>query len=70
MKILFSFLTVLCKSEKSDQLKTQSGAPDRVSIVCLVHDICDFSHKSDELTIQAKSSNFKINLSQNSSYWS
>ena len=44
-------------SEKTDQLTTQSGAPDRVSIVCLMHDTHHFSHKSDELTIQETSPN-------------
>ena len=51
---MFSLFTILCKSEKSEQLTTRSGAPDRVRFLCLVNDTCHFSHKSDELTVQAQ----------------
>ena len=48
-KMLLTFLTVLCKSEKWDQLTKWSGAQDRLSIVGLKHNTPHFSHKSGEL---------------------
>ena len=51
-KCMTNPVTILCKSEKSDQRITGSGAPDSVSIVCLVHDTYHFSHMSDELSMQ------------------
>ena len=61
-QIPLSFLTAWCKSEKSDQLRPWSGASDRASIFCLVHNTHHFSHKSDELTIQGASPNLKNDI--------